>query len=84
MIVVAVLLLAQVGTAVQISFAPPTHLQREVDLPVVDEEGVEDVAPAISETSGSNTPAIVAESVESAPASKSVVEPVSEKTKVGE
>lgn len=83
-IVIAVLLLAHTATAVQINFAPPTHLQREVDLPVVAEEGVEDVAPVISETSGSSTPAIVAESIVSAPTSKPTVEPVSENQKVEE
>lgn len=70
-IVLAVFLLAQTVMAVQINFAPSTHLQREVDLPVVDEEGVEDVTPTIGETSGSSTPAIVAETAISAPASKS-------------
>lgn len=58
--IIAALLLAQTVMSVQINFAPPTHLQREEDLPVIAEVGVEKVAPAISETSGSKTQAIVA------------------------
>lgn len=82
--ILAALLLVQAVVSVQINFAPSSHLQREADLPVVAEEGVEDVAPAISETSGSKNQAIVAETVPSAPPSKPAVEPTSEKPKVVE
>lgn len=58
--IIAALLLVQTAFSVQINFAPLSHLQREEDMPVIAEAGVEDVAPVISETSGSKTQAIVA------------------------